>query len=73
MIPNNFLVNINRSYLNALGTNLNVNYEKPSIPSTIIKLSINPVLILGGGINILSSTIFIDGKNIYLNHIKQMV
>ena len=63
MIPDDFVVNINRSYLNVLGNKSNISFQKASAPKTIVKLSINPVLILGGGINhITAPKFFIDGK-----------
>ena len=50
MIPQNFVININKSYVNIIGNKSDLILGNTP-PPTIVKLSINPVLILGGGIN----------------------
>ena len=48
MFPQNFVININKSYANIVGNKNNFPKENSKV---IIKLSLNPVLVLGGGIN----------------------
>ena len=50
MIPENFVININKTYANIVGNKNNQNFQSANT-KTIIKLSINPILILGGGIH----------------------
>ena len=50
MIPENSVVNINKSYANIIGNKSNQSFQSAN-NKIIIKLSINPILVLGCGIN----------------------
>ena len=62
MIPSNFVINVNKSYVQIVKNTNNLEIDN-HFPPTIVRVSINPVLILGGGINNITAPSFlIDGE-----------
>ena len=62
MIPSNFVITVNKSYVHIVKNKNSLDVDKIA-PPTIVRFSINPVLILGGGINDTPAPSFlIDGE-----------
>ena len=70
MIPPNFVITVNKSYVHIVKNKNSLDVDKVS-PPTIVRFSINPVIILGGGINNVTAPSFLIDVARMFSHIKR--